>query len=562
MDGRRELTAFLRVIQEDENLPLEFTLNKSAITIGRHPNNDICLPFTSVSRMHGRIEIREGRFYIIDLDSSNGTYVNGRRATQSTLTDGDILTFGSFEMQFTRESIIEQQKARERGGGTLVEIITTEMLGESQIRSKVDMQFTPLPGAEAESLDPETLVRAHSRLAVLYKLSDILRTVTDEEEMLDRVIRLIFDVLPADRGAVLLTTGNDTMPFLAKVAKKRGAEVAPKEIPVSKTIVERCVSERVAILSSDALSDQRFVTSESVIMQEIRSTMCVPLIVHKKVIGVIYIDTQENIQAFTNDDLAFLTSIANELAISLEHLHLRESIISRERMAAIGETLTNIAHSVKNMLLLSKGGFELMEKSIESGSADSMRESWNIIKNGIDKISTMTQEMLEFTRKRQVVLKQCSINDIIKGITDSMMNEFKKRDIKLIKSLDASLKPRRCDEEGIHKAVLNLVMNAIDAIKHKHGEIRINTQRLSDNSITISITDNGVGIGTENLPKIFYPFFSTKGSAGTGLGLSITKRIIEDMGGQITVESEKNKFTTFSISLPPFDDTTSGNDKI
>lgn len=543
--------AYLRVIHQHEELPAEFRIEKPIVTIGRHPSNDITLPFSSVSRFHSRIEVHNNRFYIIDLNSSNGTYVNGRRITQSALSDGDIVIFGNIELQFSRESLAEKIAREEDSQATEVEIITTQVGARTEIRSKINVDSTPLPGAEAECLDRETLIRAHGRLATLYKLSDILRSVTNEKEMLRRVLSLIFDVLPADRGAILLTTNDKSRPLRAAVVRYRETIPKPGEIAVSETIVNRCINERVAILSSDALTDTRFDAAESIIQHDIRSIMCVPLIVQNKVVGLIHVDTRESVQAFTEEDLAFLTSIANELAVSIEHLRLQEELVTRERLAAIGETITSIAHNIKNLLLLSRGGCELMDRSIQQNSIESIKDCWGVIKRTLDKISSMVHDMLEYSRQRRVEFKECNINELIRSICTSFQNELKKKNIELELDLDERIRTLKLDEDGLHKAIVNLLVNAIESITHSYGKIVVQTSLLpSTNSIEITVSDNGVGIPEEDISKIFYPFFSTKGAVGTGLGLPITKKIIEDLGGKIEVDSTPNEGTTFTVTIP------------
>ncbi|MCD6385928.1 FHA domain-containing protein [Candidatus Sumerlaeota bacterium] len=542
--------AYLRVVHQHPDLPPEFKIDRPIVTIGRHPSNDITLPFSSVSRFHSRIEVHNNRFYIIDLNSSNGTYVNGRRITQSALSDGDIVIFGNIELQFSRESLVEKIGREEDSQATEVEIITTQVGGQTEIRSKINVDSTPLPGAEAECLDRNTLIRAHGRLATLYKLSDILRSVSDEKEMLRRVLSLIFDVLPADRGAILLTTNDKAKPLRAAIVRHRDATSKPSEIAVSETIVNRCINERVAILSSDALTDTRFDAAESIVQHEIRSIMCVPLIVQNKVVGLIHVDTRESVQAFTEEDLAFLTSIANELAVSIEHLRLQQEFICKERMAAIGETITSIAHSIKNLLLLSRGGCELMDKSIRQNSIESVKDCWGVIKRTLDKISSMVRDMLEYSRQRRIEYRECDINELIRSICASFENELKKKNIELELDLDQQIQSRKLDEDGLHRVLVNLLVNAIESINRPQGKILVQTSLLPTNSIMIKVSDNGIGIPEEDISKIFYPFYSTKGAVGTGLGLPITQKIIEELGGKIEVESVRNEGTTFTVTVP------------
>jgi signal transduction histidine kinase len=265
---------------------------------------------------------------------------------------------------------------------------------------------------------------------------------------------------------------------------------------------------------------------------------------------VIYVDTKENIQVFTEEDLAFLTSIANELAISIEHLRFRDELISKERVAAIGETITSVAHNVKNMLLLSKGGRDLMDKHIEQGSIESIKECWGVITTGLDKISSLVKDMLDFSRKRKVEYSECDLNEIIRDIAKSFEGELNEKGIQLALNLDTHIQSRQLDSEGLQRAIVNLVVNAIQAISRKDGEISIETELVSSDSISIKVGDNGCGVSQEDENFIFSPFYTTKGTSGTGLGLSITKKNIEEMGGTIEFVSEEDHGTLFIIKLP------------
>ena len=548
-----DVLAYLRSVQQVENVPPEFSIMKKSITVGRHPSNDLALPFPSVSRHHCRIDFEEGGFILSDLGSSNGTFVNSRRVGRLALNDGDIVTFGNLEMQFYLASHLAEEYLKKNKPDTMVDMITPRFPEQSRIRSSLTIEPSPLPGSDMDHLKREDLILAHGRLASLYKLSDILRSVSNDKEMLHRVMNLVFDVLPADRGAVLLASSKPGEPLQAVEIRQRHTIDPPIEIAISKTIVDRCMDERLALLSSDALRDERFKDSDSILKHDIRSTMCVPLVVQNRAIGVIYIDTHENIQAFTEEDLAFLTSIANELAVSLEHLRLHDKVIQNERMAAIGETIMNVAHNIKNMLLLSKGGFDLLESQIESGSLKAIRENWGITKHGIERISNLAKDMLEFSRKHSIQIKEGDLNKLIRDICSSMEDECNKKHINICLNLDPRITTRLMDTEGIHRALANLIVNSIQAINHDEGEITIQTELASNGDVIIIVNDNGCGIKKEYISKIFSPFFTTKGIAGTGLGLSTTKKIIDEMGGAITVISEENHGALFTISLPLMD---------
>ena len=155
---------------------------------------------------------------------------------------------------------------------------------------------------------PGPVQRANERLLALYKLNDIIRTSTTVHEMAERAMDLIFECLPADRGVIMTIDGPDAPPEPRVVRLRESGQRG--ELAISRTIVDKAVRERVAILSRDATIDSRFKGSESIIAHDIRSTMCVPMVSKNNVHGIIFLDCRESVHAFTEEDLAFLADTA------------------------------------------------------------------------------------------------------------------------------------------------------------------------------------------------------------------------------------------------------------
>jgi signal transduction histidine kinase len=267
--------------------------------------------------------------------------------------------------------------------------------------------------------------------------------------------------------------------------------------------------------------------------------------------GVLHIDTKESVHAFTEDDLTFLSSLTNELAVWLDYLRLQDEMIRNERMAAIGQTITGIAHNVKNILLLSKTGSQLMDRHLEDGSLDTIRQNWGIIKGAIDNISNLVQDMLDYSRSRTPEKTPCAINSLIRDTCNTFGQELTKKQIELQFDLDDRISTFPLDARDFEKCILNLLTNSYEAIDHQQGKIFIGTQLTSESALVITFRDNGVGIPPDRIHKIFYPFFTTKGSRGTGIGLAMTKKFINDMGGNIAVESSEEEGTTFTMTFFP-----------
>lgn len=539
-----------------------YELTKRVVTVGRHPNNDVALLLESISRFHARLEQRDNGWLLSDLNSSNGTFVNGERITMPRLLNNkDMITFGRADFSFSSISP-EQRNAKRSTESTQPSIMVEQhtssinIVGDEQrpsliLSTQLSVESTPLPGKvflEQGVPDIEGLRKANERLTTLYKLTEVIRSSLTREEILASVMALIFEVLPADRGAILIVDSADGQlePKTIRFREDSGST----ELSISRTIISKCRDERVAILSRDAKIDARFGSSESIMASDMRSAMCVPLISKKKLVGILFLDTRESVRVFTEDDLTFVASLANDVALTIDNLALAEENIKNERLAAVGQTIAGLAHNIKNILQLAKGGMELMDAAINKKRFQDLDTYWPVVRRGIDRMQSLTQEMLAFSRQTRPQLLDVSPNEVIRETIASFEKESMKPGVELQVQLAQELPPRKIDPDGLMKSLLNLIGNAADAFEDMGGEIVVSTMGEED-TVVIRVKDNGRGIPRDKLGKIFQPFFTTKGSKGTGLGLSMTKKYIEDMGGIVTVESDEGHGTTFTIALPP-----------
>ncbi len=403
--------------------------------------------------------------------------------------------------------------------------------------------------------DMRSLTRLAGRLKCLYMLSELLRESPPEDSedaLLDAALGVFFDVVRADRGVILRRGSKEERELQISALRHCDKPIRPEKLPLSRTILEEVLDKRVAVLCSDAQGDLRFGASESIVAGQIRSAICVPMIRVNWVMGVIHLDIRSSLLRFDQADLEFITMIANELAMALDNRRMQREAIHRERLAAIGETIAHVTHNVKNILLLMQGGRDLMAKALATGSVEEARDSWGIVSRGIDRIGKLVHEMLEFSSHKHARHVYADINEMICGIARDIEDKLHGRGITLELGLWESLPPRLLDETGLHRALMNLLVNAMEAMPAGSGHIVVRTEVMNDarESVLITVEDDGLGIPPDTLDKIFLPFFTTKGSGGTGLGLAMCRKTIEDMGGAIEVESEVNKGTRFTLRLP------------
>jgi adenylate cyclase len=325
-------------------------------TIGRHPDNSIQILDRIISKEHAQIlRGADGNYLLRDLGSLNGTYVSGSRVSEVVLKHGDELVLGSTHLMFVEQTETEESLNR-------VTIAPSSL--ESIVRHKVDVasssrEFLP----EKQLFDVEHLRRDYEKLRIAHELGRAIVGVLDLEQLLPRILDKAFDLLPADRGVILLydQEGKLTPRY---VKHRTGRE--DDQIVISKSIIAEVEQQKKAVLSSDATMDSRFSGAHSIIMQGIRSTMCVPLLHGDELLGIMHMDSQIATNAFTEKDLQIFTGIAAQAAVAIQNARLVKKIEDETKTRAQFQRLLSpnlVEQLVAGKLHLEKGG-ELREVTI------------------------------------------------------------------------------------------------------------------------------------------------------------------------------------------------------
>ena len=243
---------------------------------------------------------------------------------------------------------------------------------------------------------------------------------------------------------------------------------------------------------------------------------------------------------------------------SLEH-----ELIKSERLAAIGQTVASLAHYVKNILFGLKGGAYLVNAALKEDDTDSLKNGWDILESNMGRISDLVLDLVEYSKERKPEYEKCFPNEIANKVCELMEESAKEYGIEIMKDIDPSIDQVYMDPKGIHRSLLNLVSNAIDACIFDNNEekkwvVRVKTILENDGMIRFEVSDNGCGMDKEVRKRLFTSFFSTKEGKGTGLGLLNTQKIVQEHSGTITVESQVGRGSTFTIRLPYRDVATQG----
>lgn len=240
-----------------------------------------------------------------------------------------------------------------------------------------------------------------------------------------------------------------------------------------------------------------------------------------------------------------------------------KKLVEAERLAVVGQTVAAIAHAIKNITGGLTGGAFVLEKGLELKNEKYLCQGWDMVKGNVAKIKGLAIDLLHYAKEREPDHRLCDPNRPIQEVYDLMLPRAREHDVNLHIELDRGLPEVLLDPEGIHRCMLNLVTNAIDACTDiscsKTGrEVTLRSSKGKDCAVEYQVVDEGCGMDKETRDKIFQRFFSTKGSQGTGLGLMITKKIVDEHKGVIECESRKGKGTKFAIKLPIKDQTSGG----
>jgi adenylate cyclase len=322
-----------RLIYQDGETPQAYTFAAGEVVIGRSPDCQIVLKDFGISRTHAKVLVDEDGVRIQDLKSKNGTQVNGVPVVEAPLKDGDRILLGKFQISFSKtlegKVVLDEAKPLSEEAGTIIRSV-----GElSKLLSTTDSTTPPGEKAVAEKkADVQDIEKSNRILRVLTKVAETLIAVRPVEEVLQQVMEIVFEHVPADRGFLMLhEDGSDRLIPMVIKHRNPGAAADQGKISISKTIADRVMKDRVSILTSDALVDPRFGAGDSIRFHGIRSAMCAPLWNKEQVIGIIHVDSPMLTNCFALADLDLLTALANYAAVAVERARLNQRIIAEEK---------------------------------------------------------------------------------------------------------------------------------------------------------------------------------------------------------------------------------------
>lgn len=233
---------------------------------------------------------------------------------------------------------------------------------------------------------------------------------------------------------------------------------------------------------------------------------------------------------------------------AVERLKLEDKLNEAERLAHLGTMVATVSHEIKSPLGIVRSTAEILEKRIGKLAPGSEHLARIVVDETV-RLNNIVVEFLDFARPQQPRLDRGDTNQVIRKLLEFLSPELKRQRIELVTDLDPNLPPGYFDRELVYRALLNILMNALQAMS-EDGRLQVSTRASAAGGAEMVIRDTGVGMSAEKAEQIFQPFFSDK-HKGTGLGLAIAKNIFDMHSATIAVESAEGNGTQFTITMPP-----------
>jgi signal transduction histidine kinase len=523
--------ALLEVVRG--NLPEKiYFLKPRDYSLGRARHNDLSLTEPSISKAHARIHYQDGRFSVEDQGSLHGVYVNAAKVQKAELPHGAQIQLGNVTLKF---SVLGVDGSTE--------------------------QIAEFPWIEQQQL----LLSLVQTLNATLVLSQVL------EQVLDAVMR----ITKAERGFLLLADGEGgrferVAGLQVRVGRRKGLPLPLSEAHgLSTSVVRKALETGETVATGNALADPSLGSAQSVIMMDLRTIVCIPLRSPRNeaegagghgILGALYVDNQETSAPFSPESLRTAEALARHAALAIENAQLFEreqrnleelrqaqsQLLQSEKLATIGQMAAGIAHELNTPLTYIMGNLELL---LAHGLGESHKDMLGSIAKGAERIKSLAQSLLAFSRPSHEDMVPLPPNDVIERSLELCHYQILKGGVQLKKDLAPELPRVLGVSNQLEMALINLVVNAIHAMEGSGGQLRVSTA-VKNGDVEIAVADTGPGIPPPIQDKLFEPFVTTKPEGkGTGLGLSTVLMVVQRHQGKIDFDTDKTG-TTFRITLP------------
>jgi signal transduction histidine kinase len=407
-------------------------------------------------------------------------------------------------------------------------------------------------------------------ISYLMKSALALSAEIDLSQLMRKIMVAVLESSAAQHGYLLIKKG-DELVITAEhhVGKKQTIQPQAYTLDqvrgICRAIVNYVQRTQEKVVLHDAMNQGDFQTTPEVQTFKLRSVLCLPIIKQSEFIGLLYMENRLSEGVFTPEKISMTELLTAQAAISLENAQLleqtrlaylqlqenQEHMLQMEKLSAIGTLVGGVAHEINNPLMGVINFVEFVADRTEDAKSKQVLEQ---ALQQILRIKKIVSNMLVFMRNKTVSVGHCAFNEVLEQTLLLLEGELRKAAITIHMDCADKLPDISCSAESLQQILVNLLINARDALSDTASpQIRITTA-LVNTILEVSIVDNGPGVNQDIQSRMFDPFFTTKAPGkGTGLGLSVTRRLIQDCGGSISLENSENAGCHIRLSFHIFD---------
>jgi signal transduction histidine kinase len=459
------------------------------LVLGRQSHSDIVLSDSMVSRNHLRIEPVDEEWWVEDLGSSHGTYVEETRLQRMKWEPGTTLRLADGAYYLTLKS-------------------------EKAFSSEVNLQ-------------------------AILQTAHLLSGEIELDDLLEQTLERLLTISSTDRGFLMLPEAGD---LKMKVQRNLGADME-KDIHLSMSSVKRVYEQAEAIWIHNVSADEGLMAQQSILDLQLKTILCLPLMVQGKCIGVVYLDSRRIVSEPV--DRATFEAIVSLCAIAIERTRLSEESLRNQVLATVGQVASSIVHDFKNALFVVAGHAQMLSTQSLDPKVQHHVEQ---ILGAVERLSQLSTDVVDYSKvrepKRQLVDLEAYIGTMIEPLKP------RAQELGVTMKFEGPKCEANLDKHRFARVIENLLANALDAMSGQTAGLVTLTWERESSGIRILLEDNGKGIPRKVIKRIFEPFFSHGKTKGTGLGMATVKKIIEEHGGAIEVASEEGKGTKVSLTIP------------
>ncbi len=461
------------------------------IQIGRHNQCDVVLSDSMVSRSHLKVERIDDEWWVEDLASSHGTFVADERLTRQRWEPGLTLRLAD--------------------------------------------------GAYFLTLRRETAFASEINLQAILQTAHLLTGEIELDQLLEEALDRLLTISATDRGFIMLPEADG---LVVKVRRNLDSDME-KSIHLSMSSVQRVFEQGEAIWIHNVAENESLMAQKSVLDLQLKTILCLPLLVQGKCIGVVYLDSRRIVTDPVDRDT--FEAIVSLCAIAIERARLSEENLHNEVLATVGQVASSIVHDFKNALFVVAGHAQMIGAATKEPQSQHHVDK---ILGAVERLSQLSSDVLDYAKVREPKRESMEMSAYLGSLVEPLRPRATELGITI--NCEGPSCRAHLDKHRFARVVENLLANAIDAVAEHRvegGLITLNWER-TQNGIRLSVQDNGKGIPTKVIKRIFEPFFSHGKAKGTGLGMATVKKIVTEHGGSVELDSELEVGTTVKIEIP------------